>query len=253
MNLKQLWRKRRCVGTMIRLSENPAVVWMAKNAQLDFLIYDMEHGAYSVETLSKILLQARALDFPVIVRVPALDRSIICRLLDNGAAGLMLPMVKTPEQVREFVGYTKYPPRGNRGFSSCGAHTNFQRIKGDVARAFEEMDEATVLIAQIEDREAVEHVDQIAQCDGIDVLLIGPNDLSVSYGCPGDASAEPVVSAIRQTRAACLAHGKLFSMHASVDMIRTYDSPAMQFAVTSIDVSILEQGFQRAGRELRGE
>ena len=165
-------------GTMIRIVRNPAVFHMAKNAGLDFIMFDCEHSNYNFETLHDSFVTANALGLAGFVRVPCGTKDYISRVLDAGAIGVMVPMVETREEAETLVKYSKYQPVGARGFSAGCAHTDYKG--GKHVQVMEDSNAKVISIAQIESKLAIENIDEIAGVDGIDALLIGPNDLSLS-------------------------------------------------------------------------
>jgi len=229
-------------GSMIRLQRNPAISFFAKNAGLDFLLYDCEHGAYTFENLHDLFVTGNAMGFDSFVRVAELSKDWISRALDSGATGIMVPMTETPEQAREIVKWSKFTPIGDRGYGSGLAHSNY--LGGgkhtDVMKA---QNDRVVTIAQIETKLGVENADAIAGTEGIDVLLIGPNDLSISLGIPGDLMNPIELEAIAKVAAACKKHGKSFGLHAGAKMHEIFKSDET-FMMLSTDLDLLNAGFK---------
>lgn len=228
-------------GSMVRLQRNPAISFFAKNAGLDFLLYDCEHGHYNFETLHDIFVTGNAMGFDSFVRVCELSKDWISRALDSGATGIMVPMTETPEQAKEIVKWAKFTPIGDRGYGSGLAHSNY--VSGgkhtDIMKA---QNDRTVVIAQIETKLGVENADAIAATEGIDVLLIGPNDLSISLGIPGDLMNQIELDAIAKVAAACKKHGKVFALHAGAKMHEIFKDDET-FCMLSTDLDILASGF----------
>lgn len=227
-------------GTMLRIVRNPAVMQMAGNAGLDFVMYDCEHGNYNMETLHDAFILANALGLAGLVRVPAGTREWISRVLDQGAVGVMVPMVETPEQAETLVKYAKYQPVGGRGYTAGCAHTRFRG--GKHADIMETGNNTVVAIAQIETRRAVDNVDAIASVAGIDALLIGPNDLSVSLGIPGDIMNPVELEAIAKVAAACKKHNKVFGLHAGAELLARF-AKDLTLVMSMVDTDLLTQGF----------
>lgn len=243
MNLQEKLRSgQKIYGTMIRVVRNPALAYLAKNAGLDFVMYDCEHSNYNFESLHDLFITGNALGFPALVRVPIPTKDYISRSLDSGASGVMAPMTDTPGLAREIVKWSKYQPLGERGYSTGCAHINFE----GAARHTEVMEEANgriLSIAQIETKTAVDNAEKIAAVAGIDALLIGPNDLSLSLGVPGDLMNPIELEAIAHVAAACKKQGKAFGLHAGVKMIARFIGD-LQLVMSDTDTSILERGFR---------
>lgn len=243
MNLKQkILSGRKVYGTMIRLQRNPAVVFYAKNAGLDFLMYDCEHGAFNFETLHDLFITGNAMGFPGLLRVAEPTKDWISRALDMGASGVLVPMTETAVQAREIVRWSKYAPVGDRGFGTALAHSDYV-IGGrhvDVMRA---NNEKVISIAQIETRLGVDNAEAIAAVEGIDVLLIGPNDLSIALGIPGELMNPAELEAIAEVAAACRKHGKGFGIHAGAAMHERFCADET-FLMMQSDMDILDAGFR---------
>ncbi|MDA1049415.1 MAG: aldolase/citrate lyase family protein [Planctomycetota bacterium] len=195
------------LGTFIFEFSTTGIGRIAAEAGAEFLIFDMEHTGWSVETIRMLIASSRSTDAVPIVRVPATQYHFMARVLDMGAMGIMLPMVESVEQAQLIVDSCKYPPMGRRGAAFTISHDDY--TGGDVATKIREANEHTLLIAQIETARGLDEVERIAQVDGIDVLWIGQYDLSSSLGIPGQFEHPDFVSAIGRVIAAANAHGKV--------------------------------------------
>jgi len=242
MELKEKMKAgQKVYGTMLRVSRNPAVCYLAKNASLDFVMFDCEHSDYSYESIHDMFIMGRALGLSCLLRVPHLSRDHISRSLDCGATGVMVPMTETMKQAEEIVRWSKYPPLGERGYSSAGAHTDY--VGGDKHKEnMETANRKTISIAQIETKLAVDNADKIAATEGIDLLLIGPNDLSISLGIPGDFMNPLELEAIGHVASSCKKHGKFFGLHAGVKLLEKF-SDDLHFVMSQTDTDILAEGF----------
>lgn len=241
MSVLQLRGGGRTVGTMIGMVRSPSIAVMAKRAGLDFLMLDMEHGAASFETLTDLSAAAGAAGIACFVRVPELSRGNVSRALDCGASGVMVPMIETAEQAGMLASWAKYPPLGKRGLGSIGGHTGYARFESPDL-FMERANRETLTIAQIETRAGVSAADAIAAVDGIDVLLIGPLDLSVSLGIPGRFDHSVMTEAIGAVAAAARAHGKVFGIHGGEKMLETWLPRGLRMVMTSLDAVMLEEG-----------
>ncbi len=105
---------------------------IAKNAGLDFVMVDMEHGAYSIETFSDMAQVARSIGLGVFVRVPELSKGYISRIMDAGAEGVMVPGIRTHHEVKDLINWSRYTPTGHRGFGVSSGHTGYGGIQGDL-------------------------------------------------------------------------------------------------------------------------
>ena len=172
-------------------------------AGVDWLVLDLEHGSGGEEQVRDVVPAAGAYSVPTVVRVESAARIRIGRVLDLGAAGVMLPRMDTAEEVRQAVRHLRYPPAGDRGVATYNRACRFGLDPGALARA-----NAEVLgVVQVESASAVEQVDQIAAIDGVDVLFVGPQDLSHNLGVPGDLEAPTYLAAVDRVRAAAARYG----------------------------------------------
>lgn len=242
MVVRKLREGNRIIGTMIRMVRNPAIAQIAYHAGLDFIMFDLEHGPYSIETISDIAKVARSIGLGIFARVPELAKGYVSRLMDAGVEGIMVPMISTPEEAQQLVKWSKYAPLGDRGFGSSGGLTNFTRIAGDTTTFMKNQNEITLAIAQIETAEAIKNIDAIAAVKGIDVLLVGPNDLSISLGVPGNIMGEENQEAIRKVAEAAEKHQKFFALHGNDALLDKWDSK-LQMIMNSLDINILQSGF----------
>ena len=228
-------------GTMIRVVRNPALMLLAKNAGLDFVMFDCEHSSFDFETLHDAFIMANALGVGGFVRVPVGTKDYISRALDSGAIGIMVPMIENAEQAKELVKYSKYQPIGLRGFSANGANTGYNpRPHSEIMK---QSNDSVIAIAQIETKTAIENIDSIASVEGIDALLIGPNDLSISLGIPGELLNPIELDAIAKVVAACKRHGKIFGLHAGGDLLCKFASD-LQLCMSAGDSDLLTAGFK---------
>lgn len=238
------------VGTMIRFSRNPLVAHFAKNAGFDYILMDMEHGAYSFDNLSDIFMMCRGLELGAYVRVPELNKGFISRVLDLGANGVLVPMVETKEQAEEVAYWAKYPPVGNRGLTGVGGHTDYKGTS-NVPEMFKQVNNDVITIVQIETVKGVQNAEKIAAVEGIDVLLIGPNDLSVSYGFPGDVNNPIELEGIEKVLKACNKHGKVFGIHGAMPIMEKFVPMGTKFVMNYTDMEVLRDGFKEVNDRLR--
>lgn len=188
-----LQRGETVLGTMLTEVRSPVIAQVLKNSGFDFVIIDNEHGPFNQETIADISRMCQLLGVTPIVRVPDLLYPHLCVSLDSAAQAIMLPRITNPDQVRTAVDMMKYPPMGSRGNAMMRSHSKF--LVGDIPQFIEDMNDATMLVAQIEDKGALETVDEIASIDGVDALFIGPNDLAISLGIPGQFTSPILMDA----------------------------------------------------------
>ena len=239
MAVEKLRKGEPVAGTMVRMVRNPAIVLVAAQAGLDFIMFDMEHGAYNYETIADAASLARAKGIGCFVRVPELAKGNVSRALDCGVTGVMVPMIKDAEDAKLLAGWAKYAPVGGRGFGGSGAHTQYADAGGKAPQFMAEENPRILTIAQIELACAVDDVDAIAAVDGIDALLIGPADLSISLGVPGDFNNPKMDEAIGKVAAAAKKHGKVFGMHAGEALLRKWIPKGLNLRMSLMDINML--------------
>ncbi len=187
-----------------------ATPMIAKAAGFDWLFIDMEHGAFSVHEATQLCLAALPYGVTPIVRIcaDALDEGT--RALDNGAQGVVVPHVDTPEQARRVVDAFRFPPLGRRSWGGPPFAYNLRAPAPAEAQA--EVNREVLLVAMIETPEAVANADAIAAVDGIDVLLIGTSDLTATLGIAGQLGHPRVQEAYRGIAEICRRRGKALGM-----------------------------------------
>jgi len=186
---------------------------------------------------------------PSYARHPNGEYAIATRALDNGALGIVMPHVDTPEQARDIADHLKYPPVGHRSVAGGQAIFDFKPVK--IADLIEAANAATLVIVMLETPTAIANAEKIAAVPGIDVLLIGTNDLAAEMGIPGDFGNERIAAAYETTIAACRKHGKYPGMAGvySEDLLKRYVGMGMQLALAGNDVGFLmAAGTERAGK-----
>jgi 4-hydroxy-2-oxoheptanedioate aldolase len=173
-------------------------------AGVDWLVLDLEHGSGGEEQVRDVVPAAGAYGVPTVVRVESAARIRIGRVLDLGAAGVMLPRMDTAAEVAEAVRHLRYPPAGDRGVATYNRACRFALDPGALARAGDEV----LGVVQIESASAVDQVEEIAAIAGVDVLFVGPQDLSFNLGVPSQLGSPTYLAALQRVRDAAERHGK---------------------------------------------
>jgi 4-hydroxy-2-oxoheptanedioate aldolase len=205
----------------VRLVRGIEIARLAKTAGFDSLYVDMEHSSFSFESTSQICMAALESGITPFVRVPGVAE--VARTLDGGALGIIAPHVRSADEARAYVRAAKFPPLGDR--SAGGPLPHFQYRSFPVAQANAALDAITMVIVQFESDAALDHADAIAAVDGIDMVLVGTNDLLADWGIPGDYDNPRVRKAYEITIAACRRHGK----HVGVGGLATRPQLAAEF------------------------
>ncbi|MCW2887564.1 MAG: 2,4-dihydroxyhept-2-enedioate aldolase [Streptosporangiaceae bacterium] len=247
------WRER------LRGSEPLIGMWVvsgsAYNAEicagggLDCLIIDCEHAPNDLPSLLPQLQAVAAYPVEVLVRAPSGDPVLIKQLLDLGVRNLMVPMVETAEQARALVAATRYPPDGIRGVGAAFARASrWGRVPGYLASAADGL----TLTVQVESRQGLERLEEIAGVDGVDAVFIGPADLAASLGHLGDPEHPEVVDAVDRAIAAVTACGKSAGVNAFAEpMARRYLSLGARLVLVGADVTLLARGSEELAARYR--
>lgn len=158
----------------------PNISRMIANCGYDYLLIDCEHGYFDMTQVANLIAVADAVSLPVLIRVTQPSRTLITKYLDMGARGILLANVRDEQEARQLVEICMYAPEGDRGISTFRAHTGYSN--GCVAELMKRANACNVIICQIESPQAVERTSAILAIDGIDGVLVGPNDLSQHMG-----------------------------------------------------------------------
>ncbi len=174
-------------------------------AAMDWVFLDSEHSPFSSDTLHDLLRAYRMTDVTAVVRVCDFQYDLVARALDSGAEGIIFPRCEDPEQLAHAVRGAKFPPLGHRGFGLGPPQIGYQTASFDEITAH--CNRETLLIAQVESTAALERLPELATVEGLDCLLVGPADLSISLGVGGQWEHPRLVAAIDRVIAACEEHG----------------------------------------------
>jgi 4-hydroxy-2-oxoheptanedioate aldolase len=198
---------------------SPDIIEMLSNIGFDFVYFDCEHGPMSEETCQDMVRAAELVGLTPIVRVTSNQPWFILRALDLGAMGIIVPHCNTKQEAQRAVEAAKYPPVGERGIAGRSL-----RLSGMLhADYIVEANKETMVIAMIEDAEAIDNLSQILAVDGLDVLLVGRADLSVSMGIAGQVNHPMIEEAVSRVITQGRAAGKAVGVgHLSVDDPESY-------------------------------
>lgn len=230
--------RRPSFGTWIS-SSSPVALDAMKGLGFDWFMIDTEHAPVNPETLAQMVaLLAPPAPTPL-VRVGNVDPYLVKQALDSGAAGVLAPLVSTEAQARSLVSYAKYPPEGVRGAAAAAA----SRYGTELSSYLRSANAETLVGVQIETREAIENLEAIAGVDGVDLLFVGPQDLTLSLGFLDDRKNAKVRDAMRSVVRACERHGKVpGTLVIDPDEKRAAVELGFRFISLAADVRFLIQG-----------
>jgi 2-keto-3-deoxy-L-rhamnonate aldolase RhmA len=198
------------LGIGIRMTRSVEIARAMAVAGFDWLFLDMEHGVMSLEACAQIATAALDAGIAPIARVPNGEYSIATRALDNGVMGIVMPHVDTAAEAREVVNRLKYPPVGHRSMGGTGPHYGLRSASSSEAASA--LNAANLTIVMLETPTAIKNADEIAAVPGVDVLLMGTNDLCAEMGIHGDFGNERIVDAYKALIGACKKHNKFPGM-----------------------------------------
>ena len=187
---------------------SPQLVEMAGKLGFDWVLIDCEHGTISLETVEILTMAAEASGITAIARPRTKESHEILNVMDRGVMGVQVPHVNTAEDARKVVEAVKYHPLGSRGLAA-GTRPAEYGFGGSVENFVNTSNRETLVCVQIEEAEAIKNVDEILAVEQVDVFFIGPSDLSLSMGFPGNPKAAPVAKAIDSTFTKIAAAGKI--------------------------------------------
>lgn len=203
--LKQtLCENRVAIGTWVFEFDTPGIARLLASAGADFVVYDMEHSGFGIDTIRSLISQTRATDLAALVRPPAGECHLIAPLLDVGAGGIIVPQIETAAAARQVVDCCRYSPEGKRGAAFTVAHDDFRR--GDPAAKMKAANESVICSLLIESALGVKNIEAILSVPGVDLIWVGFLDLSLSLGIPGQYTHPEFVAAAARIVAACKAH-----------------------------------------------
>lgn len=181
------------LGTVLP-APSPSVAGIILGTGVDFLWIDTEHQPFGTEALGTIPAIARLRQVAPVIRVAGNDSSLIKKAYDVGAVAVMVPQIQSAEEAAAAVRHAKYPPQGERGVSPIWP----RYVGADWDETIAIANDETALVLQLESRRAFENLDQIKQTPGVDVLMVGPMDLSTSLGRPGDKKSDEIMTLMRE-------------------------------------------------------
>jgi 2-keto-3-deoxy-L-rhamnonate aldolase RhmA len=208
---------------------------------------DTEHGNFDLETVQDICRVANLAGLCPVVRVADLQYSLVARALDCGAQGIIFPRMEDPRLLETALSWTKFPPVGVRGYGLMAAQVEYEPLSFN--QIIEHVNENTLTVLQIESKRAVEARDEILSVPGIDAVMIGPADLSISMGVPGEFQHPIMVDAMEKIRETCESKGVAPGTQTrTVALARFWKERGMRFLGCGSDIGFL---YDKAGETAR--
>jgi 2-keto-3-deoxy-L-rhamnonate aldolase RhmA len=230
------------LGFSLRQSRTVDIAMVAHTCDYDWLFIDTEHSSIDGDTAAQICVAALAVGIAPIVRIPSHEPYQAARALDTGALGVIFPHVDTPEQAKRCADACRFPPAGKRSMPGGLPQLNFASVSAPEAVRL--ANAATLVIVMLETPEAIANADAIAAVPGVDVLLIGSNDLCAEFGIHGQFGHEKIAQSYASMIAAARKHKKIPGMAGIFDetIMKKYIGMGAAFVQGGSDMSFINAG-----------
>jgi 2-keto-3-deoxy-L-rhamnonate aldolase RhmA len=252
-NVKEKLARDEVVASMtVRLVRSVEIARVAQSAGFDTLYVDLEHSSFSLETCGQICMAALEAGIAPFVRVPANTPEHISRALDGGALGVIAPHIRSAEEASAVVRTAKFPPLGERSYAGALPHLHFRAFP--VAQAYAALNDATMVIVQFESAATLAQADEIIAVDGVDMVLVGVNDLLADWGIPGEYDHPRVREAYAKTIAACCKRGKhcgVGGLATRPDLVAEFVQMGARYVSTGTDLGFLLGACTARAREVK--
>lgn len=223
-----------------KISES-SIIKSIKEAGFEYVFIDLEHTPYSIESIETTICVCRKYNLDPWIRIPGIYQHYIGRTLDLGATGLIIPRVEQASQVEEIIKYSKFPPEGKRGFGG-GRFRGFLP-EGSIQEHCEWSNSNISIIVQFETKEALANIDEIFSVKGITGVLIGPCDLSISLGVPGEFNHPKVIETCRIILEKASSRNIPAGIVDSFQSSKNWQKEGMQiFCFATLELMILNEG-----------
>ena len=252
-NVKTKLARDEVVASMtVRLIRSIEIARIARTAGFDTLYVDLEHSSFSLETCGQICMAAVEAGIAPFVRVPANTPDYISRVLEGGALGIIAPHVRSADEARAVVRAAKFSPLGQRSNAGGLPHLHFRSFPA--AEAYAALNAATMVIVQFESAAALDKTEEIVAVDGVDVVLVGLNDLLADWGIPGEYDHPRVREAYARTIAACRKQGKhcgVGGLATRPDLVADFVRMGARYVSTGTDLAFLLSACTARAKQVR--
>ena len=240
-----------CLGVGLRQTRTADIGKIMSTCGYDWLFIDMEHNSMDIDIASQISVAAQDAGITPIVRVPDFAHHHATRVLDCGAMGIVFPHVDDATTAQRLVSNCLYPPNGHRSMTGVLPQLDFkQKPIAEVAKL---INDSMLIVIMLESPEAISNVDSIAAVEGVDVILIGTNDLCMEMGIPGDYNNPKVKEAYSKVIEACKKYRKTPGMGGvyNEELMSEYIGMGMKFILSGSDLSFMMQSASQRSNKLR--
>jgi 4-hydroxy-2-oxoheptanedioate aldolase len=247
--LENFRNKKLSIGPFSKCSD-PAIIECIGLAGFDFVIIDLEHGPNSIATAQNLVRAASIHKITPIIRVSENNESMISKALDIGAQGVQVPQINNETEARQAVNAAKFSPLGNRGvcrYVRAAGYSSKNKLE-----YFKESNQNTLIIIQIEGKKGLENIDNILQVEGIDIVFIGPYDLSQSMGVPGQTNHPKVIKAMKMVTEKANKYDKIVGTFVETPVdLKIWKDLGLLYLSYKVDVGIIMDAFISIEKEIR--
>jgi len=238
-------------GCGLQVYRAPEIPRAFAAAGFDYVFIDMEHGSFNLETAHDMIISCKLAGITPIVRVGELQYTLCARLLDQGAQGIILPRVEDPKVLEQALSWLRFPPLGVRGFGINPTMVDYEART--MPEIIEHQNRETLCVVQFETVRAVEVADELLSLKGFDVMMIGPADLSIALGVPGQFDHPKMIDTIDSVIDKCNKHGVVPGIQTrSVAMAKQWRDRGMRFIGVAAEHVFLLEKCREAMGALRG-
>jgi len=237
-------------GCGLQCYRSPEVARAFAAAGFDYVFIDMEHGSYNLETVHDMITASLETGITPIVRVAELLYSLVARLLDSGAQGIVLPRVEDPRLLAEALSWMRFPPEGKRGYGVNPTMIGYE--PRSFSEIIEHQNRNTLAVVQFETKTAMERADELLSVKGVDIAMVGPADLSISLGVPGETDHPLLVETVERLMEKCRRHNVVPGIQTrGVAMAKVWAERGMRFVGAGGEHGLLLEKAREAVAQLR--
>lgn len=252
-NVKEKLARNEVVASMtVRLVRGIEIARIARTAGFDTFYVDIEHCSFSLETTSQLCLAGLAAGITPMVRVPNGNPEYVTRVLEGGALGVIVPHVRSAAEAKRAVAAARFAPAGDRSLGGTMPHLEYRSIP--VVEAMQALNDATMVTVMMETIEALEHVEEIAAVEGVDMLFVGTTDLTTEMGIVGKLDHPRVRDAYARTIAAARKHGKhvgIGGLASRPDLVAEFVKQGARFVSTGTDLGFLAAACTQKAKQVQ--
>jgi len=253
-NVLEKLRANQVVSSMtVKLVSGIEIAQIAKTAGFDSLYIDLEHSSFSLETTGQICMAAMSIGMAALVRVPDNSSQWISRVHDGGAMGVIAPHVQNKAQAQAVVACAKFPPFGERSSAGVMPHLQYRSFPPD--KAYPVLNANTMVVVQFENQAALDQADDIMSTPGVDMVMIGSNDLLADMGVAGQYDHVKLKDAYAHTIAVCQKHGKFCGvggLSSRPDLVAQFVQMGARYVSTGTDLAFLLSAATEKAKQVNG-